>query len=186
MSVETQPPLWRMWIWPAVVGVAIAVANVLVFILLPPDLVERLGALGYLGAFLSAAIANASIVVPVPYYPLLIRLGQAFNPYGVVVAAAAGSALGELVAFYAGRSGRQVMERTAFYTWVHRQMQRRWRAPIVLFILSAPPNPFFDVAGIIAGAVGVPVWVFTVTVFLARIVRMGLVVLLGYTIFETW
>ncbi len=186
MSVETPLPLWRVWLWPAVVGIAIAVANILVFILLPPDLVERLGALGYMGAFLSAGIANASIVVPVPYYPLLIRLGQAFNPYGVALAAAAGSVLGELVAFYAGRSGRKAMERTSFYEWVHRQMQHPWRAPLVLFLLSAPPNPFFDVAGIIAGAVGIPVWVFAISVFLARIVRMGLVVVLGYTLFGGW
>jgi membrane protein YqaA with SNARE-associated domain len=78
------------------------------------------------------------------------------------------------------------MERTSFYEWVHRQMQHPWRAPLVLFLLSAPPNPFFDVAGIIAGAVGIPVWVFAISVFLARIVRMGLVVVLGYTLFGGW
>ena len=147
---------WRLWLTPLLVGLAIAVINVLVYLALPPDLLDQLGAVGYLGAFSSAWLANASIVVPIPYYPLLIRLAQVINPYGVALAAAAGSVLGELVAYYAGRSGRQLAERTRFYGWVQRQLSHRWRAPLVLFALSAPPNPFFDVAGLLAGAVGVP------------------------------
>lgn len=173
------PPRWRLWLRPVLIGLAVAVANLAVFLLLPPALLAQLGNFGYLGAFVSAAFANATVIVPVPYYPLLIRLGQAFDPWGVVLAAAAGSVVGELVAYFVGRSGRQAVAQTAFYHWVQRQLSHPWRAPLVLFALSAPPNPFFDVAGLLAGALGVPLWVYVVSTFLGRIVRMATVVFVG-------
>jgi membrane protein YqaA with SNARE-associated domain len=169
----------QAWIRVGTIGIALVALNVALYVLLPPDLLERMGAFGYLGAFASAALANASVVVPVPYYPLLIRLGQTFDPVGVVLAAALGSALGELVAYFVGRSGRAAVEETRFYHWVQRQLQHPWRAPLVLFVLSAPPNPFFDVAGLLAGALGIPIWMFFGVTFAGRIIRMATVVGLG-------
>lgn len=169
----------RLWLRPLLASLAVVAANVAVFLLLPPALLARLGGFGYLGAFLAAALANATVIVPVPYYPLLIRLGQAFDPWGVVLAAAAGSVLGELVAYFVGRSGRRAVEETAFYRWVQRQLGHPWRAPLVLFALSAPPNPLFDVAGLLAGAMGVPLWIYAASTFLGRIVRMATVVFVG-------
>ncbi len=169
----------RGWARLALVGLALAIANLAVYALLPPALLEGLGGLGYLGAFASAALANATVIVPVPYYPLLIRMGQALDPYGVTLAAAAGSVIGELVAFYVGRAGSATIQRTRFYEWTHRQLSHPRRAPLVLFALSAPPNPLFDVAGLLAGAVGVPLWIYAAATFLGRIVRMGTVVFIG-------
>lgn len=172
-------PRWRLWLRPLLIGLAVGAANIAVFLLLPPELLERLGNFGYLGAFVSAAFANATVIVPVPYYPLLIRLGQAFDPWGIVLAAAAGSVIGELVAYFVGRSGRQAVEETRFYRWVQRQLSHPWRAPVVLFALSAPPNPLFDVAGLLAGALGIPLWIYVTSTFLGRIVRMAIVVFIG-------
>jgi membrane protein YqaA with SNARE-associated domain len=177
--VAAKHPTWRLWIRPALIGIAVALVNVAVFFALPPDLLEQMGAFGFFGAFASAAFANATVIVPVPYYPLLMRLGQAFNPYGVILAAAVGSVLGELVAYYVGRSGRQAVEQTRFYLWVQEQMSHPWRAPVVLFGLSAPPNPLFDIAGLLAGALGVPLWIYVTATFLGRIVRMAIVVFIG-------
>lgn len=170
---------WRLLLRPLLLGLAVVAANIAVYLLLPPALLQQLGDFGYLGAFVSAAFANATVMVPVPYYPLLVRLGQTFDPWGVVFAAAAGSVIGELVAYYVGRSGRQAVEETQFYRWVQRQLSHPWRAPLTLFALSAPPNPLFDVAGLLAGALGVPVWVYVLSTFLGRIVRMAIVVFVG-------
>lgn len=172
-------PRWRLWLRPALIGLAVAAANVAIFLLLPPELLEGLGGLGYLGAFASAAFANATVLVPVPYYPLLIRLAEAFNPWGIALAAAAGSVLGELVAYYVGRSGRQAVAETRFYRWVQGQLGQPWRAPLVLFALSAPPTPLFDVAGLLAGALGIPLGIYVVSTFLGRVVRMATVVFAG-------
>ncbi len=167
------------------IGAAALVLNLLAYLLLPPSLLTRLGRLGYLGAFGAAAIANATVLLPVPYYPIIIRLAQALNVWGVILAAAAGSTLGECVAFFVGRSSHGAIEETRINSWIRRQMQRPWRAGLVLFALAAPPNPAFDVAGLLAGALGLPLWLFLVSVFLGRIVRMALVCLVGLNI-EGW
>lgn len=159
-----------------VVGLIVIVANAAALLLLPPQWLERLGAAGYLGAFGATAIANATVIVPVPYYPLVMRLAEVLNPWGVAIAAAAGSVVGELTAFAVGRSGRQVVADTPFSVWVRMHLQRPWRAPLLLFVLSAPPSPFFDVAGLLAGALGVSVGVFVISTFLGRLVRMALIV----------
>jgi membrane protein YqaA with SNARE-associated domain len=49
----------------------------------------------------------------------------------------------------------------------------------VLFLLAAPPNPLFDVAGLTAGALGLPFWLFFVAVLLGRMIRMTIFVLIG-------
>jgi membrane protein YqaA with SNARE-associated domain len=173
---ETPQPTWRRWLRPLLAGVLVVILNVVAYLLIPVDLAQRLGAFGYLGAFAVAAVANATVVVPVPYFGVLAVLGAALNPWGVVLAAAAGSALGESVAFFVGRSGKSAAAETRFYRWVQGQLRTRWRAGLVLFLLSAPPNPAFDVAGLLAGALGVPLWLFLLAVFLGRIIRMALVV----------
>lgn len=166
---------WRRWWKPLSIGFAAIVLNVLAFFMLPPSLVARLGVLGYLGAFAVAAIANATVFLPVPYYPMIARLAQVLNVWGVIFSAAAGSALGESVAFLVGRSSKGIVEKTTFNSWMDRQLRHHWRAGLVLFALSAPPNPAFDVAGLLAGALGVPLWLFLVSVFVGRIIRMSLV-----------
>lgn len=175
-SISIEQPSQRSWVHSLLLGIGLCVFNLLLYKFLPRSLLNNLGNWGYLGAFLVAAIANASVVVPVPYYPLVARLGQAFDPWGIVGAAAAGSALGEMVAFWVGRTGRSVVENKPFYHWLQKELKHPWRSGIVLFLLAAPPNPAFDVAGLLAGAIGLSPWTFFFTVFFGRIIRMGIVV----------
>lgn len=167
-----------MWV-SITIGIAALILNGVVYLLLPHRVVEHLGRFGYLGAFVVAFIANATVFIPVPYYPIIARLAQVLNVWLVIVAAAAGSALGESVAFFVGRSGQRAVQRSRINNWIRRQMRHPWRAGVLLFVFSAPPNPAFDVAGLIAGAFGVPLWLFLISVFLGRIVRMGLVAFAG-------
>lgn len=114
---------WRRWWKPISIGSAAIVLNILAYIMLPPSILGRLRYLGYAGAFAVAAIANATVLIPVPYYPLIARLAQMLNAWGVILAAAAGSALGESVAFLVGRSGKGIVEETRINSWMHRQMR---------------------------------------------------------------
>lgn len=178
----TPPPesvAWRRWQRPLLVGTLLTIVNVLLYLLLTPAWIERLGHWGYAGAFMVAAIANATVIVPVPYFPLIARMGQVFDPVGIILAAAAGSAVGEAVAFFVGRAGQATVFDTRLYRWMQRQFHHPWRAALVLFLLAALPNPAFDVAGLLAGALGLPLRVFLLAVFLGRILRMALFVLVG-------
>jgi membrane protein YqaA with SNARE-associated domain len=172
-------PQKRSWMRPVLVVAIAIVLNIIAYLMIPPDLAYRLGSLGYIGVFLITLISNATIVVPIPYFGLVAALSPGLSMVGVGIAGALGSVIGESVGFFVGRSGRGVVEQTRFYRWVQRQLEHPWRAFVVLFALSAPPNPAFDVAGLTAGAMGLPYWIFLSAVFLARLVRFGIVAFVG-------
>jgi membrane protein YqaA with SNARE-associated domain len=187
MDIPNEPPAppaispaerRRRALQPALIGLIALLFNIGVYFL-PIDY-GAFGNYAYLGVFLITAIANATVIIPVPYIPIVARVAaQSDNLALVILAGALGSALGESVAFFVGRSGRGVVEDTRFYRWVQHQMRHPWRAFAVLFGLSAPPNPAFDVAGLAAGALGLPYWLFFLAVFLGRIIRVGLIALVG-------
>jgi len=175
---------WRAWIRPAIAGLVFVALNIAAYLWLNTpagkQLLESLRAYAAAGAFLVMLLANATVVVPVPWPGILIPIAQQSDSlWLVVLAAALGSAVGESVAFFVGRSGRGVVEDTALYRWVQRQLQRPWRAFLALFLLSAPPNPAFDVAGLTAGAAGLPYWMFFTAVLLGRVIRVWIILALG-------
>src|SRR5215212_9812935 len=173
-----RPIRWRKWIAPIALGLLVTAANVGIYWL---KIDYRIfGAYAYLGVFIVTLIANATTIVPVPYITIVACIaGQSESLVLVALAGALGSAMGESVAFFIGRSGRAIAEETRFYAWVKRQMQHPWRAFAVLFGLAAPINPAFDIAGLAAGALGVPFWLFFTAVFLARMIRFWLIALAG-------
>src|SRR5215213_6264202 len=169
---------WRKWIGPILLGLLVTAANVGIYWL---KIDYRIfGAYAYLGVFIVTLIANATTIVPVPYITIVACIaGQSDSLVLVALAGALGSALGESVAFFIGRSGRAIAQETRFYGWVKRQMQHPWRAFAVLFGLAAPINPAFDIAGLAAGALGVAYWMLFTAVFLARLIRFWLIAWVG-------
>ena len=163
-----------------VVGIlALALFLNLLVLALPPSWFEGWGNLGYLGVFAITALANASVFIPVPYPGIVARLATDLNVFGVALLGASGSAVGETTAFLVGRAGKGVVEQTRFYGWLRSQLRTPVRAFAILFLLSAPPNPFFDVAGLTAGSIGVPYPVFIAATFSGRIIRMLILAYLG-------
>ena len=169
----------RQKVLPALGVILLALALNLLVIGLPRQWFEGWGNYGYLGVFVVALLANASVFVPIPYPGLIARLATELNVLGVALLGAAGSAVGETTGFLVGRAGKRAVDQTRFYRWLQRQLRTPWRAFAVLFLLSAPPNPFFDVAGLTAGSLGVPFPIFAAATFTGRIVRMLILAGLG-------
>jgi membrane protein YqaA with SNARE-associated domain len=141
------------------------------------DQVTHLQSLGYLGAFLVALISSGTIFLPVPGIALIYALGQSLNPLLLGLVAGAGSALGEITGYMAGFSGQAVLESNRYYPRLERWMRRR--GSIVIFVLSFVPNPFFDIAGAIAGALRFPLWKFLLVCFLGKTPRYMLIAFAG-------
>lgn len=137
----------------------------------------QLGAYGYSGLFLLNLLASATLILPAPGIALAFAAGASLNPFLVGLAVGAGSALGELTGYLAGFSGRGIVESDPQYERVHRWMVTRglW----VIFILSIVPNPLFDVAGITAGAMRMPVWKFLAAALPGKIIKATLLALAG-------
>lgn len=114
------------------------------------DRMEHLGSLGYAGAFGVMLLGNSTVVLPAPGLAVVFALGSALDPVLVGLAGGAGAALGELTGYAAGLSGRAVIENRPIYQRFEQWMKRYGTA--ALLTLAIAPNPFFDIAGLIAGA----------------------------------
>ncbi len=141
-----------------------------VFLYLNRSKVQQLGAFGYPGIFLVSILANATIILPVPGILITSAMGAIFNPFWVAVAAGTGAALGELTGYLAGFSGQGIIENRKWYVRFERWMKKY--GDITIFVLAIIPNPLFDVAGMTAGALKLPVWRYLIWVTLGKIIKM--------------
>jgi len=139
--------------------------------------VEDFQAFGYPGIFLIALLANATILLPAPGAAIVYAMGAVFNPLGVGLAAGTGGAIGELSGYLAGFSGQAVIERTDIYDrtkpWVEKY--GGW----AILVLSAIPNPLFDVAGVAAGIAKMPIQTFLFFVWIGQLIKMTLFAFAG-------
>lgn len=163
----------------------LVVISISVTIWLFGDRVEELASYGYLGIFVFSILANATIILPAPGIAVVFALGGVLNPILVALAAAAGSAIGELSGYLAGYGGQAVVEDTDVYTRIRSFMSAKPSlAFLLIFVLAAVPNPFFDIAGIAAGTLRFPVLPFLFWCFLGKTVKMIAIAYAGYFSFD--
>lgn len=150
----------------------LAVIAITVYIYSIRDSVDELAAYGYPGVFLVALMANATVFLPAPGVAVVFAMGSIFNPLGVALAAGSGGAFGELSGYLAGFSGQAVVERTDIYERINPWVQKYggW----AILVLSAIPNPFFDVAGVAAGIAKMPLRKFLFACWIGQTIKMAL------------
>ena len=82
-----------------------------------------------------------------------------------------GQPLGETTAYLAGYAGHNAATHIRWYHADPRSYGPAWvRSP--LFFVSAVPTPFFDLAGVAAGALDYPFRKFMVYVFAGKLLRL--------------
>lgn len=152
------------------VVILLVVIALTVVLLLNRDRLQELQAYGYPGIFLFSILANATILIPVPGVVFTSAMGAVFNPVWVSVAAGAGAAIGELSGYLAGFSGQAVVEDSARYEKVVHWMRKY--GDITILGLAFIPNPLFDLAGIVAGILKMPVGKFLFYCVIGKILKM--------------
>lgn len=133
---------------------------------------------GYAGVFLLAFLSYATVILPAPGIAVIVSMGKLFNPLGVALAAASGATLGEISGYIAGFSGRAVFERADIYQRLVDFMRRK--GPWAILLLSAIPNPFFDLAGAAAGALKMPLTRFLIWCWIGEILKMSFFIYAGH------
>ncbi len=154
------------------IAAILAVVGITIYIYSIRDRVEDFAAYGYPGIFLIAMMANATVFLPAPGVAVVFAMGSIFNPLGVALAAGTGGAIGELTGYLAGFSGQAVVERSDIYKKVGPWIEKYggW----TILVLSAIPNPFFDIAGVAAGVAKMPFWRFLFFCWIGQLIKMAI------------
>jgi len=167
----TKGTQWRKLL--ALVPVVIVTILIIVF----RDKVKHLEGWGLPGIFLLSIIANATVIIPVPGVLLTTTMATVFPPVGVALAAGTGAALGEITGYLAGYSGQIVIENRKYYQRIVEWMKKygNWTIVFLAFI----PNPAFDMAGIVAGALKMPITKFLMWCWIGKFLKMLVFALAG-------
>ena len=161
------------------VSVAAALSAILITVLLIVlrDEIKQLGVYGYWGIFLISLLGNATVIFPAPSFAVVFAVGGSFHPVGLGIAAGIGAAIGEMTGYLAGVGGRAVFEDRNLYRRLAKWMGDH--GMMAVFILAALPNPFFDVGGMVAGALKMPAWKFLFAAALGKSLRFFILALSG-------
>lgn len=153
------------------IAALIFVVAITIYILyLPNDKAQKLQSYGYIGIFLISILANATVIIPAPGLLFVFGMGAKFSPLMVGLAAGVGAALGELSGYLAGFSSQAILEDRERYGQLVDWMNKN--GPLTIMILAFIPNPLFDLAGMVAGALKMPVVKFLLFVAIGKILKM--------------
>lgn len=175
MKKETTDNLLRILALVFIVGITVLIYHY-------RSSISKLQALGLPGVFLISLLSNATLIFPVPGVVITTTMAGIFSPLGVALAAGTGAALGELTGYLAGYSGQTVIENNPTYEKVVTWMKKYggWTILVLAFI----PNPTFDVAGIVSGALKMPLPLFLVACTAGKILKNLLFAYTGAGVFN--
>lgn len=144
-------------------------------VLLLNDKIAELGNYGYLGVFIISALSSATILVPAPGWAVVAAMATILNPIYVGIIAGIGSAFGELTGYMVGDGALDFAGRKKYEKFLALIQKND---ALAIFVFSFLPNPFFDIAGIAAGAAKVPVWRYLLFCAIGRSLRYVLLAVL--------
>jgi len=122
---------------------------------------DKFAWLAYLIVFGTTLLASLTIIAPVPVATaIMIAAATRWDPILVSLSASIGGTLGELSAYYAGYLGKKIVlsEYTKGYDRVASWINRHGFWALSLFAFQ-PIIPY-DIAGMIAGSLQMPLWKF--------------------------
>jgi membrane protein YqaA with SNARE-associated domain len=172
MSPKTRLTILRILAVLFVVAVSILIYSV-------RDQAEQLALYGYPGIFLLVMLAYGTVILPAPASLMVFTIGAAthLHPAGIALAAGAGATIGELSGYLAGFSGRATAERSEtfmrFSNWL-----RKYGGWVIL-VMASFPNPLFDVVGMAAGVLKIPLRKFIFFCWIGETLKMFLLAYFG-------
>jgi len=106
--------------------------------------------------------------------------GSIFNPLLAGVVSGAGMALGELSGYLAGYGGTAIVDTEDRMLFQRLQNWMERRGFLTILLLSAMPNPVFDLAGVAAGMSRFPLRLFLFAAFLGKSIKGLVFAMAGY------
>lgn len=117
------------------------------------DIFQKTAALGLLGLFIVNLISSATFFTAAPANLTVVAEGAVYSPLLVAIIASLGSALGDMLSFAVGASGRRLanhkLAKRIWFGIVSEYFRKYGGLSVLLFAFI--PNPVFDSIGIVAG-----------------------------------
>lgn len=157
-----QTAIWGIVLGSTVIGIALWSGGFL-----------HITDVGYLATFYLNLVGAATIILPVPGVLaacVAAETSLGLNPILIGCVGAAGATLGETTAYLVGFAGQDAAMKLRWYRRIRGLMVRHGAA--TLFLVSVVPTPFFDLAGIAAGALNYPFRKFLIYVFAGKTIRL--------------
>ncbi|MBI2548884.1 VTT domain-containing protein [Candidatus Woesearchaeota archaeon] len=112
-------------------------------------LVEKLVAYGILGSFIISIVANASLILQIPYYPAIIFLGSQAPNFGylllLTLVSGVGMMLGEIISYLIGRGAIWVIkagkDKRSFRHIQEVIAHKPKLIPFLIFLFACTPLP---------------------------------------------
>ncbi len=175
-EIPRKDNLWA----PVIVVLAVIALSVLIFV--ERDWIRSLGVLGYPGIFLVGLITSAAMFAPMPGLLVLGAASAVLNPFWAALLFAMGAAIGELSGYFAGAAGRGVVKRSKWYDRMEGWMKKY--GGVTILVLGFVPNVLIDVAGMVAGALKMPWYIFLFWCFLGKLPKCLLITYGGLALFN--
>lgn len=164
--------------WQSILMVAGSAALTIGLLFVPADIVGRLGSFGYLGVFLLVMLSSATIVLPSPALGVALLAAKTLDPWLVGLVSGLAAGVGETTGYLAGRGGGEIALRSKHYPRIERWVAR-W-GTLTIFVMAVIPTPIMDLAGIAAGALGMPYRRFLIACIAGKTLRFIGVAWAGY------
>lgn len=140
---------------------------------------SALKSLGLLGIFIINILGSATVFLPAPGIATVVAGGFLYNPLFVAIIAGVGSAIGDMVGYLLGHSGKEIfLKKNSFWYKIFKQTFHRFGAGFII-LLSLIPNPIFDAVGIFAGVFSYSPMKFFCYVLIGRFLRNLLLAYVG-------
>lgn len=126
----------------------------------------------YGGVFVLTMLTSATVVIPAfSALPLAVAVATTFDPTWVALAMALGGTIGETTAYVVGYLGGGKMARTRPPGYVRAERWMRRYGVWAVLLVSAVPVLIYDLIGIAAGVLRLPLWKFWLFTFAGRFPR---------------
>ena len=103
--------------------------------------------------------------------------GRHYNPIVVGFIAALGSILGEILAYNVGVLGQLAIKDKEWFEPLHQNMEKN--GFFTILIVTAIPNPIFNIAAGTSGALNYPMWKFLIASFLGNWLQYSILAIIG-------
>lgn len=148
--------------------VLIVATSIAVFVF--KNSLQQLGEWGYIGVFLLCFLSNLTVFLPAPSLLVVVSCSQVLSPFFVALVGAIGTTMGEMSGYVSGALGQDLS--TKFKGLVQKMAKRVKNNSIAVAVFALLPLPLFDVAGVYAGGVRMPVASFAISCFLGKWLKM--------------